>query len=144
MGLFALAAIPRVIPGALGYLCRVMPLPVDLTEKFARIDDHWHPRVVASLNGQLVKLAKGLGSLPMHHHAEEDELFLVHRGTLRLAFADGSDVVIGAGQFYVVPRGVDHAPHADEEVEIVLFEPSSTAHTGNVVAPQTRHRLEWL
>ena len=80
----------------------------------------------------------------MHHHAEEDELFLVHRGHLRLVFADGSDVTIGAGQFYVVPRGVDHQPVAEEEVEIVLFEPASTAHTGNVEVAETRKELEWL
>ena len=119
-------------------------LPVDLDVKFARITDHWHPRIAAELNGQYVKLAKGLGTLPMHHHAEEDELFLVHKGTLRLRFADGSQVDIGEGQFYVVPRGVDHQPVAAEEVEIVLFEPAGTAHTGNVVAAQTRTRLDWV
>lgn len=115
--------------------------PVDLTEKFALVTDHWHPHVVAELNGQLVKLAKGLGELPMHHHAAEDELFFVHRGQLRLRFADDTHVDIGAGQFYVVPAGVDHQPIAHDEVEIVLFEPASTAHTGNVVAPETRTEL---
>jgi len=121
-----------------------MDLPVDLSEKFARIDDYWHPRIVAELNGQLVKVAKGLGELPMHHHAEEDELFLIHKGSLRLRFTDDSHVDIGQGQFYVVPRGVDHQPIAQEEVEIVLFEPATTAHTGNVVVAETRTTLERL
>ena len=80
----------------------------------------------------------------MHHHAEEDELFLVHRGELKLVFTGGSDIVIGAGQFYVVPLGVDHQPVAEKEVEIVLFEPASTAHTGNVEVAQTRKDLGWL
>ena len=78
----------------------------------------------------------------MHHHADEDELFLVHRGEPRLEFADGTHVDIGAGQVYVVPRGVEHRPVAREEVEIVLFEPASTAHTGNVEAAQTRRELQ--
>ena len=117
-------------------------LPIDLTEKFALVDDHWHPRIVAELNGQLVKIAKGLGTLPMHHHAAEDELFYVHRGRLRLAFADGRHVDLRAGQLYVVPRGVDHQPIAAEEVEIVLFEPATTAHTGNVVVAETRTELQ--
>ena len=115
--------------------------PTDLSAKFALINDYWHPRIVAELNGQYVKLAKGLGSLPMHHHAAEDELFLVHRGSLRLEFADGTHVDIRAGQFYVVPRGIDHRPVASAEVEIVLFEPTSTAHTGNVEVAETRHEL---
>lgn len=115
-----------------------MPLPTDLAEKFALIHDHWHPRIVGELNGQQVRIAKGLGALPMHHHAGEDELFLIHRGALTLEFADGSAVTLGAGQFYIVPRGVEHRPVAAEEVEIVLFEPATTAHTGNVTVAETR------
>ncbi len=119
-----------------------MALPTDLAAKFALIDDHWHPRIVGELNGQYVKLAKGFGELPMHHHAGEDEMFLIHRGELTLEFADGTSVSIGAGQFYIVPRGVDHRPVATAEVEIVLFEPMSTSHTGNVVVAETRTLLE--
>ncbi len=119
-----------------------MLLPTDLSEKFALIQDHWHPRVIGEFNGQQVRIAKGLGELPMHHHAGEDELFLIHRGELTLAFADGGEVTLKAGQFYIVPRGVDHRPIAREEVEIVLFEPASTAHTGNVVVAETRTTLE--
>jgi len=116
-------------------------LPTDLSEKFALFSDHWHPRIVGELNGQLVKVAKGLGTLPMHLHAEEDEMFLIHKGELTLKFADDTSVTIGAGQFYIVPRGVDHQPIAEQEVEIVLFEPASTAHTGNVTVAATRTHL---
>ncbi len=116
-------------------------LPIDLNEKFALFTDYWHPRIVGELNGQLVKIAKGLGTLPMHHHAAEDEMFLIHKGELTLKFADDTAVTIGAGQFYIVPRGVDHQPIAEQEVEIVLFEPATTAHTGNVVVAETRTRL---
>ena len=119
-------------------------LPVDLVEKFALFSDHWHPRIVGELNGQLVKVAKGLGTLPMHHHAEEDEMFLIHKGELTLKFADATLVTIKAGQFYIVPRGVDHQPIAEAEVEIVLFEPASTAHTGNVVVAETKTILDSL
>lgn len=117
-------------------------LPVDLSEKFALFSDHWHPRIVGELNGQLIKLAKGKGTLAMHHHADEDEMFLIHKGELTLRFADDSSVSIREGQFYIVPRGVDHQPIAEEEVEIVLFEPASTAHTGNVTVAETRTVLE--
>lgn len=117
-------------------------VPVDLSEKFKLFNDHWHPRIVGQLNGQLVKVAKGFGSLPMHHHAAEDEMFLVHKGELTLKFADASYVTICAGQFYIVPRGVDHQPIAEEEVEIVLFEPASIAHTGNIIVAETRSSLE--
>ncbi|MFK8056033.1 MAG: cupin domain-containing protein [Saprospiraceae bacterium] len=117
-------------------------LPIDLNEKFSLFTDHWHPRIVGELNGQLVKLAKGLGSLAMHHHAGEDEMFLIHKGELTLKFADDTSVTIGAGQFYIVPRGVDHQPIAEQEVEIVLFEPASTAHTGNVTVEATRMVLD--
>lgn len=116
---------------------------VNLAEKFSRFDDYWHPRVVGALNGQLVKLAKLKGEFDWHFHEHEDELFLVVQGTLRMQLRDG-EVTIAAGEFYIVPRGVEHRPVADEEVHVVLFEPESTFHTGNVVTERTRTALEWL
>jgi mannose-6-phosphate isomerase-like protein (cupin superfamily) len=116
---------------------------VNLAEKFTRFDDYWHPRIVGALNGQHVKVAKLLGAFDWHHHADEDELFLVTHGTLRMELRDGA-VTIAAGEFYIVPRGVEHRPVADEEVHVVLFEPASTFHTGNVVTEKTRTTLEWL
>lgn len=119
-----------------------MPV-VNLAEKFSRFDDHWNPRIVGALNGQHVKVVKLLGPFDWHYHADEDELFLVVRGTLRMELRDGA-VTIGAGEFYIVPRGVEHRPVADEEVHVVLFEPASTSNTGNVVTEKTRESLDWL
>ncbi len=116
---------------------------VNLADKFSRIDDYWHPRIVGALNGQLVKLAKLLGPFDWHFHAAEDELFLVMRGTLRMELRDRT-VTIAPGEFFIVPRGVEHRPVADEEVHVVLFEPADTQHTGNVVTEKTRTTLEWI
>ncbi len=117
-----------------------MPDKVSLDAAFARIDDHWNPRIAAELNGQQVKVAKLLGAFVWHHHEAEDELFLVHRGRLRLELRDRV-VELGPGELFVVPRGVEHRPVADEEVELVLFEPASTLNTGNVRDARTRDTL---
>ena len=116
-----------------------MPQPpevVNLAEKFTLFADHWRPRVVAELNGQQVKLVKLLGEFVWHHHADEDELFLVVRGRLRIQFRDG-EVAVGEGEFVVVPKGVEHRPVAEEEVHVLLFEPASTLNTGNVTNDRT-------
>lgn len=104
---------------------------VSLDAAFAAIQEHWSPVVIASLNGQQVKAVKLLGAFHWHAHSAEDELFLVHRGSLRMEFRDHS-VTVGAGEFLVVPHGVEHRPVADEEVEVLLFEPESTVRTGDV------------
>ena len=104
---------------------------VTLADKFARISDHWHPRIVGELNGQHVKLVKLKGEFVWHHHEEEDELFLVVQGRLRMRLRD-REIAIGPGEFLIVPRGVEHLPVADEEVHVLLFEPVSTLNTGNV------------
>jgi mannose-6-phosphate isomerase-like protein (cupin superfamily) len=107
---------------------------VTLAERFAAISEHWRPQVAAELNGQEVKLAKVQGQFVWHHHAGEDELFLVVKGRLRIEFRDRT-VELGPGELLVVPRGVEHRPVADEEVELLLFEPAATRNTGNVVHP---------
>ena len=107
---------------------------ISLAEKFAAFSDHWHPRVVAELNGQQVKLTKFRGEFVWHQHEHEDELFLVHRGSFRMEFRDRV-VELRAGDMLVVPRGVEHRPVADEEVEVLLFEPAATKNTGNVDHP---------
>jgi len=116
---------------------------VDLAECFRRIPDHWHPRVVGELNGQHVKLARLLGEFVWHRHEHEDELFLVVAGELRLQFRD-REVRLGPGQFLVVPRGVEHRPVADDEVQVLLFEPAGTLNTGDVRDARTVERPEWL
>jgi len=101
-------------------------------EKFALISEHWRPKVVAELNGQEVKLVKFQGEFPWHHHDHEDEMFLVWRGEMRVEFRD-CVVSLRAGEYCVVPRGVEHRTCADEEAAVVLFEPAGTRNTGNVV-----------
>ena len=117
------------------------PDKVSIAAKFAGFSDHWSPKVVAELNGQQVKLAKFQGEFVWHHHDDEDELFLVHRGSFRMEFRDRV-VELRAGDFIVVPRGVEHRPVADEEVEVLLFEPAGTLNTGNVRNERTRDALD--
>jgi mannose-6-phosphate isomerase-like protein (cupin superfamily) len=125
--------------------------PVSLDSAFARIGEHWSPRVAAELNGQQVKLARIQGAFVWHHHADEDELFLVWKGTLRLELRDTGprwdhrlpdSVTLEAGDLFVVPRGVDHRPVAEQEVQLVMFEPASTLNTGNVRDERTVERPE--
>ncbi len=112
----------------------ISPLhPTRLAAAFAAITAHWSPVVIGELNGQQVKAVKLQGAFHWHHHAREDELFLVHRGRFRMELRDPVErsVELMAGEFLIVPRGVEHRPVADEEVEVVLFEPASTVRTGD-------------
>ncbi len=114
---------------------------VNLSQKLALFTEHWSPRIVGELNGQQVKLAKLKGDFDWHHHEHEDELFLVLKGTLLLRLRD-QEVVLGEGEFFIVPRGVDHQPVAQEEVHVLLFEPASTLNTGNLRNERTLEHLE--
>ena len=107
---------------------------VNLAEKFAAFSEYWRPKVVGELNGQEVKIVKFQGEFVWHKHETEDELFLVWRGCFRVEFRDQA-VELGPGEFLIVPRGVEHRTVAEEEVEVVLFEPAATRNTGNVVDP---------
>ena len=104
---------------------------VNIKEKFALFDEHWSPKIVGELNGQHVKLVKLHGEFVWHHHEQEDELFLVLGGRLRMDFRDRR-VWVEQGEFIIVPRGVEHRPVAEEEVHVMLFEPATTLNTGNV------------
>ena len=103
---------------------------IDLTEKFAAIDEHWRPRIAAQLNGQDVRLVKVQGVFPWHSHADADEMFLVWKGRFRVEFRDRI-VDLTPGQFVVVPRGVEHRTAADDEAEVLIFEPSEVVNTGD-------------
>ena len=118
-----------------------IPPVVTLAEKFASFSAYWSPKVVGELNGQMVKVVKFHGPFEWHHHEHEDELFLVHCGGFRMEFRERS-VELRAGDFLIVPRGVEHRPVADAEVEVVLFEPATTLNTGNVVSARTREVLD--
>ncbi|MEX2114777.1 MAG: cupin domain-containing protein [Pirellulales bacterium] len=109
---------------------------VCIAESLARFQDHWSPKVVGELNGQHVKLVKLSGDFVWHHHADEDEMFLVLSGTLRMEFREPSGIEsavdVGQGDFIIVPRGTEHRPCAAQEVHVLLFEPAGTLNTGNV------------
>ncbi|MGI9039390.1 MAG: cupin domain-containing protein [Gemmatimonadota bacterium] len=109
---------------------------VNLAEKLALFEERWHPHLVAELNHQQVKLAKLEGEFIWHSHAEEDELFFVLSGTLRIELR-GGDVTLGPGEMCVIPRGVEHRPVAESLVSLLLFEPASTRHTGDVESERT-------
>lgn len=108
-----------------------MPDPVNLARKLAAIAQPWHPHVIGELNGQYVKLAKFHGEYVWHHHAAEDELFLVVDGHIDIHFRDHV-VGLDAGEFCIVPRGVEHKPVAEQLASVLLFEPATTRNTGNV------------
>lgn len=112
---------------------------VNLAAAFDRITDHWNPRIAAELNGQQVKLVKLEGEFVWHHHEHEDELFLVVQGELDLHLRDRV-VTLRAGEFYVVPRGVEHKPVAGREAHVLLLEPAGTVNTGNVRDARTVDR----
>lgn len=106
--------------------------PISIPAKFDLFDEHWRPKIVASLNGQEVKLVKVKGVFPWHHHEDADEMFLVWRGRFRVEFRDRI-ADMGPGEFVVVPRGVEHRTAADEVAEVLVFEPAEILNTGNVV-----------
>jgi mannose-6-phosphate isomerase-like protein (cupin superfamily) len=114
---------------------------VNLAEKLSAIKDHYNPRIAGELNGQMVKLVKFKGEFVWHHHDNEDELFYVVKGSFDMHLEDKT-ITIREGEFIIIPRGVEHKPVADEEVEVLLFEPATTLNTGNVINEKTREVLE--
>ena len=114
---------------------------INLSQKFSLFTDHWKPKIVGELNGQQVKLAKFQGPFVWHHHEKEDELFLVVKGRFRMEFRD-QHVWLEEGELLIVPHGVEHRPVAEEEVQVLLFEPASTLNTGSVRNERTVPELE--
>ena len=113
---------------------------VNLADKLALFDEYWSPKVVGELNGQMVKLVKLNGEFVWHKHDQEDELFLVLKGRLKIRLRD-RDVDLDEGEFFIVPRGVEHQPLAAEEVHVLLFEPASTLNTGDIRNERTVESL---
>jgi len=109
---------------------------VNLSEKFQKFSDLWSPKLVGEINGQYIKLAKGLGELDWHQHDNEDEFFLVVSGHLDIHLPERV-VALDPGEFFVVPKGVQHKPVATDGAEIMLIEPKDTLHTGSTKTPQT-------
>ena len=115
--------------------------PTNLKDKFSLFSDYWNPRVIGELNDCHIKAVKLKGEFVWHHHDNEDELFLVTKGTLRMKFRD-REAIVHEGEFIIVPRRVEHCPVADEEVHIVLIEPKTTLNTGNITNERTVAQLE--
>ncbi len=112
---------------------------VNLTQKFKLFSEHWSPKIVGELNGQQVKLVKLKGEFVWHKHEQEDELFFVVQGALKMEYRDRT-VWVYENEFLIVPRGVEHRPVADEEVFVMLFEPATTLNTGNAESEMTKHQ----
>ena len=116
---------------------------VNLSEKFALFEDYWNPKIVGELNDSYVKLVKLKGEFVWHHHQDEDEMFLVVKGSLLIRLRDG-DVRLREGEFIVIPRGVEHLPVAEEEAHVLLLEPRSTLNTGNLQNSRTVAELQHI
>lgn len=114
---------------------------VNLADKFALFNEHWSPKIVGEVNDTHIKLAKLQGEFFWHNHPNEDEMFLVVKGTMTLKLRD-RDIVLHPGEFFIVPKGVEHLPVADEEAHIILIEPQGTLNSGNVVNERTVAELE--
>jgi len=121
---------------------------INLQQKLSLINDHWNPRIAGELNGQYIKLVKFKGPFTWHHHETEDELFMVVHGRFRMDYRDESNsdqsIWIEPGEMVIVPRGVEHCPVAEEECEVLLFEPASTLNTGNTENEFTRKTLDQI
>ncbi|KQC32754.1 mannose-6-phosphate isomerase [Nonlabens sp. YIK11] len=123
---------------------------INLAEKFDLFQETWTPKIISELNGQQVKLAKLHGEFVWHNHEQEDELFYVVKGTLKIRFRaclpdrQESEVILHPGEMIVVPAGVDHLPVAEEEVHVMLIEPAAIKHTGNVQHELTKEQLDWI
>ena len=114
---------------------------VNLDQKFATFSEHWKPKILGEINDSYIKAVKFKGEFLWHHHDAEDELFLVVKGSLRMKFRDREERV-RAGEFIIVPHGVEHCPVSDEETQVLLLEPKSTLNTGNVTNERTVAQLE--
>ena len=114
---------------------------INIKEKFSLFAEHWSPKIVGELNGQQVKLAKLKGEFVWHEHENEDELFMVVKGSLTIEFRDKA-VAINENEFIIVPKNAAHKPVAKEEVWVLLFEPATTVNTGNANGKFTKENLE--
>jgi mannose-6-phosphate isomerase-like protein (cupin superfamily) len=119
--------------------------PINLQDKFAKIEKVWTPYIIGELNGQQVKLCKLKDEFVWHSHKDEDELFMVFKGTLLIDFRDGRTVEVKEGEILIIPKGVEHRPHTNGEIVFnLLFEPKSTQHTGEVESELTVTKQDWI
>jgi mannose-6-phosphate isomerase-like protein (cupin superfamily) len=114
--------------------------PVSLAEKLSVFSEHWSPKIIAGFNGNDIMVVKVQGEFNWHSHPDTDDFFLVLKGRLRIQLRDG-DVVLGPGELYVVPKGVEHCPVAEEETHILLIEPAGVPNTGDPATAATKTRI---
>ncbi len=116
---------------------------VSLQDKFKKFSGHWSPKIVGEVNDAYIKLAKFKGEFVWHQHDHEDEMFLVIKGQLLIKLRD-KNIHLNEGEFFIVPKGVEHMPVAKEEVEVLLLEPKTVLNTGNIVNDKTVEKLDWI
>ena len=116
---------------------------INVKEKFSLFNEHWTPKIIGELNNQHVKIAKVKGEFVWHDHKDEDELFYIIKGTLKIELEDET-LILNEGDMTIIPRGVQHKPIAEEEVWLMLFEPSNIKHTGEIEDERTVHQLDTI
>ncbi len=116
---------------------------INLRDKLEKFSDHWSPKVVAEMNDYQFKLVKIQGDFVWHNHADTDEVFIVLEGSMRIEFEDG-EVELSEGEMYVVPRGVNHKPYAEEECKVMLVEPRGVVNTGDAEGDLTASNDVWV
>ena len=117
--------------------------PINLQEKLSKFSDHWSPKIVAQMNDYHFKLVKFQGDFIWHHHDDTDEVFMVLNGEMWIDFRDGK-VELKQGELFVVPKGVEHKPVSEQEAQVLVFEPKSTKHTGDVESERTVKKIDWI
>jgi mannose-6-phosphate isomerase-like protein (cupin superfamily) len=120
---------------------------VSLAQKFSLFSDHYQPKIAGELNDFYVKLVKFQGTFVWHHHDVEDELFLVVKGSMKMGVRENGaerEIIVGPGEFIIMPHGVEHCPSADEETQVILLEPKTTLNTGNVESERTVRELQQI
>jgi quercetin dioxygenase-like cupin family protein len=116
---------------------------VNVKNKFKLFDQYWNPKILGELNGNYIKVFKVKGEFVWHQHEHEDEFFHVIEGQLKIKLRD-REIVLNEGEFFIVPKGTDHLPYAEDEAHVLLFEPKEVLNTGNAVSEKTVDKLEWL
>ena len=120
-------------------------VPISLENKFSQFSETWTPKIIGELNNQYVKICKLKGDFVWHSHKNEDELFLVIKGTLYIDFRNSNTVKVNEGEIIIIPKGVEHRPHTNGQlVYNLLFEPKTTLHTGNIESKMTVKELDWI
>jgi mannose-6-phosphate isomerase-like protein (cupin superfamily) len=119
--------------------------PINIMNKFSLFNEEWTPKIIGELNGQYVKVCKLKGDFVWHSHENEDELFMVFKGTLLIDFRDDRTVEVKEGEILIIPKGVEHRPHTNGEMVFnLLFEPKTTLHTGTIETEMTVKKLDWI